>query len=213
MRLALDANCFSGVVSKQHCQDVPRLAGGRNITCHLNMRHDGWERHPVISTNNGDSWFSSNDTNVWPEGSNCDFGTDLTFGPSAFVIVRSYIGSFEDKGLVTSGDGATWTNRSGLTGLQIQTIAFGNGTFVAAGPTGIYRAEVAPPVLLAERMAASSAIRRTIWSELGRYRLQSSSNFLSRGDVLSFTNKRPPYQFVEAIVGNLGARFYRVVSP
>ena len=173
----------------------------------------GWESRPVISTDSGDSWFSSNDTNVCPPQGGCDFGKDLTFGPSTFVVVRSYIGLLANKGLVTSGDGATWTNRSGLTGLAIETIAFGNGTFVAAGSTGIYRAEVAPPVLLAERMAASNAIRLTISSELGRYRLQSSSNFSSWGDVLSFTNKGPPNEFVEAIDGSLDTSFYRVVSP
>jgi hypothetical protein len=166
----------------------------------------GWEGRPIISTNNGDSWFSSNDTNVC--GLGCNFGKDITYGASTFLVVRSYYG-----GLLTSSDGVTWTSRSGLAGLVIDTIAFGNGTFVAAGPPGIYRAEIVAPVLTAQRVTGSNAIHLTMSGEVGRYRLQSSTNFLSWAEVVSFTNTGPPYDFVEPVDTNMNARFYRVVSP
>jgi hypothetical protein len=172
----------------------------------------GWEGRPIISTNSGDSWFFSNDTNNCGAGG-CNFGKDITYGLSSFVVVRSYIASFINKGLVTSSDGVTWTDRSGLTGLEIDTIAFGNGTFVAAGPPGIYRAEVVAPVLTAQRVTGSNAIHLTISGEVGPYRLQSSTNFLSWAEVLAFTNTGPPYEFVDPIDTNVTGRFYRVVSP
>ena len=176
----------------------------------------GWEGRPIISTNNGDSWFFSDDTNVCTaplHAGNCDFGKDITYGASSFVVVRSYIARFTNRGLLTSGDGVTWTNRSGLAGLEIDTIAFGNGTFVAAGPPGIYRAEVVAPVLTAQRVTGSNAVHLTMSGEVGRYRLQSSTNFLSWAEVVSFTNTGPPYEFVDPIDTNMTARFYRVVSP
>ena len=173
----------------------------------------GWEGPPIISTNNGDSWFSSNDTNVCGTQPGCSFGKDITYGASSFVVVRSYIARFTNKGLLTSSDGGTWTNRSGLAGLEIDTIAFGNGTFVAAGPPRIYRAEVVPPVLTAQRVTGSNAIHLTMAGEVGRYRLQSSTNFSSWAEVVSFTNTGPPYDFVEPVDTNITAQFYRVVSP
>ena len=176
----------------------------------------GWEGRPIISTNYGDSWFFSDDTNVCPaplHAGNCDFGKDITYGASTFVVVRSYIAKFTNRGLLTSSDSVTWTNRAGLAGLEIDTIAFGNGTFVAAGPPGIYRAEVVAPVLTAQLVTGSNAIHLTISGEVGRYRLQSSTNLLSWAEVLSFTNSGPPNEFVEPIDTSLAARFYRVVSP
>jgi hypothetical protein len=176
----------------------------------------GWEGRPIISTNNGDNWFFSDDTNVCRaplHAGNCDFGKDITYGASSFVVVRSFIGSLANRGLLTSSDGLIWTNRLGLTGLEIDTIAFGNGTFVAAGPPGIYRAEVVAPVLTAQRLTGSNAIHLTISGEVGRYRLQSSTNFSSWAEVVSFTNTGPPYDFVEPVDTKITAQFYRVVSP
>jgi len=56
----------------------------------------------------------------------------VTYGNDMFVAVG-------DRGtIVTSGDGADWTNRTAASGTRVDLmgIAYGNGTFIAVGERG-----------------------------------------------------------------------------
>jgi len=170
--------------------------------------------YPLFSTNYGDSWSFSTDTNICNcHGACCYAGEDIAFGLSIFVVARNGQ-AYPVNGLLTTGDGVTWTNRIALAGLPLSTIAFGNDTFVVAGRSGIYRSEISAPILTARLLSSSNAVDLLISGEFGRsYRLQTSTNFSSWDDVMSFTNQGPPYEFVDPIQPNFSARFYRVFSP
>jgi hypothetical protein len=165
---------------------------------------------PLVSTNGGDSWSSSVDTNICTCYLACCYtGQDIAFGNSTFVVPRGYVKS----GLLTTVDGVSWTNRPALAGLSINTIAFGNGHFVAAGESGIYRAEL-PPRIAAALATGSNALHLTVTTESGRsYRLQSSSNFTLWTDAVSFTGYSIPSEFYQPIDTNRPALFYRVFAP
>jgi hypothetical protein len=173
----------------------------------------GYEGRPIISTNNGDSWFFSYDTNVCPTGPNCSVGHDIAWTSSTLVVVRGWV----PQGPLSSNDGVNWTNHPvfGLTtnGVGgIDTVAFGNGQFVAAGQSGIYRAEIPPKI--SSSLTSSNSIHLVITSQPGRsYWLQSSSNLTSWTNVTSFSGSSVPSEFYLPLNTNLPALVYRVFEP
>jgi hypothetical protein len=185
----------------------------------------GFEGWPRISTNLGMSWFLSADTNIDnPSGGNLPMvGGDITFGNGTFLIARSFL----ENGLLLTTNGTSWQRRSTFTNTDLQSVAFGNGTFVAAGqggryppgsagyPAGIYQsASVATPFITATFLPGSNSIDLRISCEIGQgYRVQTSPDLVNWSNHLSFTSSSPFYEFADPVNPATPSLFYRVVSP
>ncbi len=174
----------------------------------------GWEGYPHASTNQGTSWFAVGlgNTNICNTTQGlCMAGGDIAFGNGTFVIARSFL----RHGLLTTIDCESWTRRSVFSGMNMSSVAFGNGSFVAVGPDGIYQSEpVATPVLSVSQAAVSDTIQLLISGEVGRsYRLQTSTLSSTWADRWLFTNTTGSVTFVDPITPESSQLFYRVVSP
>ncbi|HEY9174337.1 MAG TPA: hypothetical protein VI136_18800 [Verrucomicrobiae bacterium] len=173
----------------------------------------GWGGWPMSSTNLGTSWFAVGDTNVCSPspGQFCMAGGDVAYGNATFVIARSWI----RDGLLTTTDCSTWKMRPALKGFSVNSVAFGNGTFVAVGEEGIFQSEaVAAPILSASRVAESNALQLVISGEVGRsYRLQTSALSTAWSDRWVYTNNSGSVVFIDPITPEASRLFYRVVSP
>jgi len=180
----------------------------------------GWEGWPCVSTNEGVSWFNSSAAEIWPYPPNqapAMVGSDIAFGNSAFVVVRSWMQSL-GNGLLVTSDGVNWSTRSAFSNpsLKAESIAYGKGAFVVAcSPSGIYQsASVATPFLTFSKVAGADALNLQIQGEVGRaYRLQSSTDLANWSDVVSYTNTAPVMEFVEPITNTIVRQFYRAISP
>ncbi len=186
----------------------------------------GWEGWPRISADGGSTWSVSASTVISSNAyqpPNYDLpmvGSDITFGNGIFLVAR---GS-QENGFLTTPDGLNWTARGPFAGNIIQSVAYGNGTFVAINtgtglppntsvyPVGIYQSmPVAAPIV---RLTStnSSGVTVNMSGESGRaYRLQSSADLVTWQDRLSFTNTGALTQFSDPMTGS--RLFYRVVSP
>ncbi len=180
----------------------------------------GWEGWPCVSTNEGVSWFATSSTEIWPYSpttTSAMVGSDIAFGNSTFVVVRSWMQSL-GNGLLVTSDGVNWSTRSAFSNpsLKAESIAYGKGAFVVAcSPSGIYQsAPVATPFMTSSKVAGSDALNLQIQGEVGRaYRLQSSTDLANWSDVVSYTNTAPVMEFVEPITNTIVRQFYRAISP
>jgi hypothetical protein len=175
----------------------------------------GWEGWPRVSTNGGASWFASPSSVITP-GSFPEVGSDIAFGNGNFLVVRGWL----TNGFLTTIDGVTWNSRPIFLGSQIDSVCFGNGTFVISSsggsyPAGIYQSEAAAiPFFTSTFQPLSNSFTFYISGELGRaYRLRVSSNLTDWTDVCSYTNLAPGTVLVAPIPPGLPRAFYKVVSP
>ncbi|HWH68533.1 MAG TPA: immunoglobulin domain-containing protein, partial [Candidatus Sulfotelmatobacter sp.] len=108
----------------------------------------GWEGWPRVSADFGASWSAAASSVITsnayqpPLYASPMVGSDIAFGNDTFVVARGHL----NNGFLTTPDGQTWKQRSLFVGADIQSIAYGAGTFVvtcAGGsyPPGIYQSE------------------------------------------------------------------------
>jgi hypothetical protein len=182
----------------------------------------GWEGWPRVSTDQGVSWTASPSSVISSNAYQPPYyylpmvGSDIAFGNGTFLVPRSFL----QNGLLTTTDGVTWASRSLFVGCSVESVAYGNGTFVVcvsggAYPAGIYQsASAATPVLTLARQASPAAVALSASGEIGRaYRLQTSSDLKTWSDRLAYTNTASGLQLVEPIVSGSTQLFYRAVSP
>ena len=183
----------------------------------------GWEGWPRVSINGGERWFAvASDvitSNAYqpPAYSIPMVGSDITFGNGTFLVARSYL----RNGFLTTLDGITWSKREAFTGASIESVAYGNGTFVAACsgelfPAGIYQSEiVALPILRFGHPSEPDTFTLLISGKIGdHYRLQTSTNLEHWDDEYSFTASSPTTPcIVKDQDPTVPRRFYRVASP
>ena len=182
----------------------------------------GWEGWPRVSTNDGASWFASASSVITPNAYQPPYyaipmvGSDVAFGNGTFVVPRSFL----QNGLLVTTGALTWTKRDLFLGASIESMAYGNGTFVlvcsgGAYPAGIYQSESsALPIIGISLQTNPKAILLNISGEVGRaYRLQISPDLQSWSDYLIYTNTAPTFQFLDPVATGSTQLFYRVVSP
>ncbi len=177
---------------------------------------------PLLSYDGGVSWTSVLDTNVCPGGCyHCYMGWDVCFGNGTFATVGyNHVAPLSQmKAPLTSTNLTQWSPRSALQGKNLVTITYGKGTFVAAGPAGIYQSEpVARPGLAASPHADTGCIDLVLSGEIGHsYRLQASPDISPNSanwlDLLSYTNTAPAISYTDWSATNHAVRFYRIISP
>jgi len=171
---------------------------------------------PLISTNDAASWFPSDNPLYVPGYPVVQAGFDIAFGNGKFVTV----GVIPGGGLLVLSGGTNWQRRDVLTENNLESIAYGNHTFVLAGssgthPAGIYQSEpVWTPVLTPVFLPETNAINLQISGEIGHaYQLQASTNLQSWWNRWSFTNTSGVVERVEPINPAAPGFFYRVIGP
>lgn len=89
---------------------------------------DHW--HPrVFSSTTGTAW-----SEVWSSTNRCILSR-VFFADNTFVAVSA---GWRENGLIfTSADGKAWQQRPSPTALELTGITYGEGTFVAVGPSGV----------------------------------------------------------------------------
>ncbi len=88
---------------------------------------------PYGSTWTGAGTWTSPDAVSWTDQSSGPGGSAITFGDGLFVSV----GTSENVATASSPDGVHWTQRNTGSALNLKGIAYGDGTFVAAGDWGV----------------------------------------------------------------------------
>lgn len=182
----------------------------------------GWEGWPRVSSNLGLTWNFSPSEVITPGVAEHPgytlpmVGSDITFGNGTFLVARGFLGN----GFLTTADGVTWVSRDLFLRAGIESVAYGNGTFVAlctggAYPPGIYQSmPTSIPCLTAQLMSNSNTVVLNLSGEVGRrYRLQTSSDFQTWTDLRTYTNDTPTIQLVDPDPPEAAMRFYRAVSP
>jgi hypothetical protein len=154
--------------------------------------------------------FSSSDGTGWT-----NVGTAGRWGSRRIVFGGGYFLSVEQLGgIFTSRDGAQWTRRESGASTDLRGAAYGLGTFVAVGKGGtILQSDDLRRAILGNPHFANSGFSLTISGEPDRiYTLQSSSDLLHWGDVLTFTNLQGIISVTDTTAPVSGVRFYRVGS-
>lgn len=181
----------------------------------------GWEGWPRVSTDQGASWTAV----VSPDISSTNHmlpimvGSDIAFGNGLFLVSRSFL----QNGILTTADGLNWTNRALFTGATIDSVAYGNGTFVVTcsdgGSTGnqpgIYQSDsLAVPWLTLTPQTNPAAVVLNASGEIGRgYRLQCSADLQTWTNRAAYTGTATGFQLVDPVPPGSTQLFYRVVSP
>ena len=183
---------------------VNAIAQGHGTTIVVGL--EGW---PRVSIDQGASWFPSvTSTNSYP-----DVVNDVAFGNNTFLVARGY-------GFFTTQNGTNWNSRNPFSDANTYSIAYGNGTFVAAYaggtyPSGIYQsAPVNVPIITFGLQTVSHTVTLGISGAAGQtYRVQSSSNLQAWADCYIYTNSGSVIQFTDTFSPFLPEIFYRVKSP
>lgn len=102
----------------------------------------------------------------------------------------------------------------GVTNVMLNSIAYGNGHFVAvANGGGIFLSGPAAPAVTAQNQAPVG-VQLTITGGLGpTYRLQASTDLSTWTNLTNFTNIVTNAQYLDTNASNFALRYYRTVSP
>jgi hypothetical protein len=118
--------------------------------------------------------------------------------------------------LATYAPGQQWTSQRGRLDGALNSFAYGRGTFVGVGTSGlIVQSDSLIRGLLTGRFRSQGGFELGIAAEIGRpYRLQTSSDFLPNQwtDLLGFIPSHPITNIIDTAPA-ASHRFYRLVSP
>jgi hypothetical protein len=158
---------------------------------------------------------------VWTLGQAGDSGYlfGITFAQGIFVAVGGPFSGGTQK-IVTSTDGIQWLQRSLNTGYtpSLQSVVYGNGSFVAVGGKGLilqtdpYWKLWAP----ANVAAPGASIQWTLSAQSNRdYRFQYLDPLvgLAWSNLFLFRATNETVTLTDPTASNTPARWYRVVSP
>src|SRR5207244_13248810 len=119
--------------------------------------------------------------------------------------------------ILTSPDGYNWTERMSPSVQTLRGVAYGDGSFVAAGEQATILQSGRPVEFrLTANGFGAGGFELLVSGEPGvPYRLQTSTNFnvptwIDRG---AFTNAQPATTVTDSTATQFSQRFYRVVSP
>ncbi len=147
----------------------------------------------------------------------CHYGDGATFGDEKYVsVVNNVYSNVVGPGtrILASTNLQSWQQRTFLDGADFHTIAYGAGSFVAAGRSGIWQSVpvVIPQVSLVRKSSTGLAVR--VAAELGHnHTLQYSYNFSNWQDQQVFLQLTPIMEFQEPLNLQLPSKFLRVRSP
>ncbi|HEY1718864.1 MAG TPA: hypothetical protein VGH42_11325 [Verrucomicrobiae bacterium] len=157
----------------------------------------------VTSTNGSDWVINGGNLGVFTGGRWC-------FGHNAFVAIGSLYDSFYE----TSSDGVTVSIRSpnsvSETPLSVSSVAFGAGTFVAVGASGLIVQSV-PMLSMISALSVSQGIKINVTGDIGRnFVLETTTNLPANSWTSLFSVTNAPYStnFID-VVTNVPQRFYR----
>lgn len=163
----------------------------------------------------------STDGTVWNRGqagNNASYLFGITFAQGLFVAVGGPYSSGSQK-IVTSTDGINWQQRSINTGYSpsLQSVVYGNGSFVTVGGKGLilqsdpyWKLSATGPVQL------GSSIRWKFAAEANRdYRFQYANpiGVVVWSNLFNFTTTNEMTILADPTASNSPTRLYRVISP
>ena len=161
----------------------------------------------ILTSPDGVTW-TSRDANVFHELSGINFGNGI------FVAVGS--GGGPNEVIDTSPDGINWTVRLLVagTGTSLSRVAYGVGTFVAAGNAGTILQSGDTRLQLIQSQITHGAFTGTITNGVGQHsRIQTSTNLTTWMDILTNGSTPASWQFQDLPATNSQRHFYRAVAP
>lgn len=162
----------------------------------------------------------STDGTVWTTGQagDADYLFGITFAQGIFVAVGGPYSGGAQK-IVTSADGINWQQRPINTGYSpsLQSVAYGNGSFVAVGGKGlILQSDPYWKLWVANSTPLGSPIQLTFSAEVNRkdrFQYSDPAGTLVWSNLFEFTATNEITNLSDPTASNAPARLYRVVSP
>jgi hypothetical protein len=174
----------------------------------------GQEGAPNVSTSagiiTGSPWqsFPVDPNGGYFSDENYHVGKGIAFGDGRFVVFRG-----GRTNIFTSMNGSNWVIRP-FPAAGMMAGAYGNGTFVAVGPSGVFQSDSFAPNLTIEHLSTNQPLGVSFLAETGRsYRIEVSTNLLQWTEVLHLTNTQTSVRYIDWSVTNSPRLFYRALAP
>lgn len=172
----------------------------------------------------GGSIETSPDGNTWSiqkSGIDMENFYGIAWGNSSFVAVGGlnadgFWGGGTNRIIFTSTDAYSWINRLADTNGLLNSVIYGNGSFVAVGLNGAILQSGPIFTLAGKNQFTNGGFELDLTGETGRtYRIQKTTNLTDTNwtDLTNFTSTAETIQFLDVDATNYPAGYYRAVSP
>ncbi len=167
----------------------------------------------------GAEMLTSTDGTNWGVNSSGYFSAGASGGHNALVAAggAQFIGHNLGSAYLTSSDGITWTSRGANSLYEIppllNSVTFGNGTFVAVGVGGVIFQSVPSPSSINASLVPQG-INIKVSGDIGRnFMLETTTNLSASSwtDLVSVPNAPSSTNFINSVT-NAPQRFYRTLD-